>query len=183
MDHLESIEIGLREKRSHSEIARKIYLTYPTKVLIGDEERQYSIVNEISIFFNVPIMSVQVAGSAKIGKSIHKQKDFQPGYSDLDIAIIEPSLFKKYMEYIFIETKGHSDKSRFPIKGGKSTAEEYIAYLTKGIFRPDLIPSGDTRKDWNKFFGQLSSKHSDIFKSINAGIYFSQLFLKPNNDQ
>lgn len=65
MNHLESIEAGLKDKTSYNEIARKIYLAYPTKALIGDEERQYQILNDISCFFNVPIMSIQVAGSAK----------------------------------------------------------------------------------------------------------------------
>lgn len=178
MDHMESIEVGLTENKSYNEIVRKVYLAYPTKALIGEEERQYNILNDISCFFAVPIMSIQVAGSAKTGRSFHKKRDFEIGGSDLDIAIIDPSLFQEYMEKIFIETKGHSDKTGFSVRGGKSTADEYIAYLTKGIFRADLMPSGETRKSWNKFFGRLSSRHGDLFKSINAGIYMSQLFFE-----
>ena len=51
MNHIESIEAGLAAKKPYNEIVRKIYLAYPTKAFIGDEERQYIIMNEISCFF------------------------------------------------------------------------------------------------------------------------------------
>ena len=178
MNHIESIEAGLKDKKPYNEIVRKVYLAYPTKALIGDEERQYQILNDISCFFNVPIMSIQVAGSAKTGRSFHKQKDFEPRNSDLDIAIIDPGLYQKYMETIFSVTKGYSDNTGFSIRNGKSTFEEYLSYLTRGIFRADLMPTCEARKAWNQFFGQLSQEHGDLFKSINAGIYMSQLFFE-----
>lgn len=178
MDHIESIEAGLKSKKPYNEIIRKVYLSYPTKALIGDEERQYNILNDISCFFNIPIMSIQVAGSAKTGRSFHKQRDFEPKNSDLDIAIIDSALYINYVEKIFTVTKGYSDKSGFKIKDGINTAEEYISYLTRGIFRADLMPTCEERKTWNQFFGNLSLKHSDLFKSINAGIYMSQLFFE-----
>lgn len=178
MNHLESIEKGLKDKKPYNEIVRKVYLAYPTKALIGDEERQYQIINDISCFFGVPIMSVQVAGSAKTGRSFHKQKDFDPGNSDLDIAIIDAALFQRYVEAIFTVTKGYSDNTGFSLRKGKSVSEEYLAYLTKGIFRADLMPTCEERKAWNQFFGQLSRKHGDLFKSINAGIYMSQVFFE-----
>jgi hypothetical protein len=178
MNHIDSIEIGLKDKKPYNEIVRKVYLAYPTKVLIGDEERQYQILNNISCFFGVPIMSVQVAGSAKTGRSFHKQKAFEPGNSDLDIAVIDPLLFQRYVEAIFTVTKGYSDNTGFSVRGGKSVSEEYLAYLTKGIFRADLMPTCEERKSWNQFFGQLSKKHGDLFKSINAGIYMSQVFFE-----
>lgn len=178
MDHIESIEIGLNDKKSYNEIVRKVYLAYPTKALIGEEERQYQILNEISCFFGVPIMSVQVAGSAKTGRSFHKQKYFEPGNSDLDIAIIDPVLFQRYVEAIFTVTKGYSDNTGFSMREGKSVSKEYLAYLTKGIFRADLMPTCEERKSWNMFFGQLSTTHGDLFKSINAAIYMSQVFFE-----
>ncbi|MGV2703380.1 UNVERIFIED_CONTAM: hypothetical protein MT382_07195 [Aeromonas salmonicida] len=178
MDHIESIEAGLQSKKPYNEIIRKVYLSYPTKTLVGDEERQYDILNEISCFFNVPIMSIQVAGSAKTGRSFHKQRNFEPKNSDLDIAIIDSGLYINYVEKIFTVTKGYTDKTGFKIKDGNNTVEEYISYLTRGIFRADLMPTCEERKIWNQFFGKLSNKHSDLFKSINAGIYMSQLFFE-----
>ena len=67
MNHLDAIEKGLTSKKSLNEIARKVYLSYPTHALIGYEDKQYEIVNEISCHFSISIMSIQVAGSAKTG--------------------------------------------------------------------------------------------------------------------
>ncbi len=178
MDHIESIESGIKEKMPYNEIVRKVYLVYPTKALIGNEDRQYMILNDISCYFSIPIMSVQIAGSAKTGKSFYQNRDFIPGVSDLDIAIIDSSLFAYYMELVFTLTKGYSDRPKFPIKEGRSTVDEYLSYLSKGIFRPDLMPTCRERAEWNNFFGKLSDKHSDLFKSVNAGIYMSQAFFE-----
>jgi hypothetical protein len=40
------------------------------------------------------------------------------------------------------------------------------------------MPPGKKRANWWKFYGQLSSKNKDLFKSINAAIYFSQTFFE-----
>jgi hypothetical protein len=178
MDHIESIELGIKENKSYNEIARKVYLAYPTKALINDEERQYEIFNDISCHFSIPIMSIQVVGSAKVGKSFHKNRDFIPGESDLDVAIIDSGLFARYMELVFKISKGYSDRVCFPVKDDRSTFDEYLSYLSKGIFRPDLMPTCRERAEWNQFFGRLSAKHSELFKSINAGIYMSQVFFE-----
>lgn len=178
MEHIDSIKLGIENKISHHEIVRKVYLTYPTKVLVGNEERQYSILNEISVYFDIPIMSIQVIGSAKIGLSLTKGTAFNCKKSDLDIAIIDHNLFRIYSEKIFLETSGFNNRTSFSKGGGKSSFESYKHYLSKGIFRPDLMPSGKTRMDWNSFFGNITNKNRDLFKSVNAGIYFSQHFFE-----
>lgn len=178
MNHIESIDLGLTEKKPYYEIARKIYLTYPTSALIGNEERQFQILNEISEYFNIPITNVQVVGSAKTGYSFHKRTNFDSKTSDLDIAIIDANLFISYSEWVLKATDGFSNRVDFPIIDGKSTYQQYINCIAKGIFRPDLMPSGKKRLSWLKFFGGLSSKNKDIFKSINAGIYLSQTYFE-----
>ncbi|MBN1379482.1 MAG: hypothetical protein JXA04_09630 [Gammaproteobacteria bacterium] len=179
MDHVESIKYGLNCKQPPHEIVRKVYLTYPTKALIGSEEKQYEILNSISTFFEIPIISIHVVGSAKVGKSLHQNTDFIPGKSDLDVAIIDALLYVKYMELSFKISNGYSDKTKFPIQnGGQSTFEQYVYWLSKGIFRPNLMPFGPERAEWTSFFGKLSDKHSDLFGRISAGIYLSQTFFE-----
>lgn len=178
MTHLESIDEGLKANRPHNEIVRKIYLTYPTNALVGNEERQFQILNEISEYFNVSIINIQVVGSSKTGYSFHKRTTFNSLTSDLDIAIIDGNLFQQYTEWVFKNTDGFTDRSGFPLLDGKSTYQQYINCVAKGIFRPDLMPTGKKRLNWLKFFGQLSSKNKDLFKSINAGIYLSQTFFE-----
>lgn len=178
MTHLESIVEGLNGNRPHSEIVRKIYLTYPTAVFVGNEERQFQILNEISEHFSVPIMNIQVVGSSKTGYSFHKRTVFNYLTSDLDIAIIDPNLFQHYTEWVFKNTRGFTDRTGFPFLDGRSTYSQYVSAVAKGIFRPDLMPTGKKRLSWLKFFGQLSGKNKDLFKSINGGIYLSQTFFE-----
>lgn len=178
MTHLESIDEGLKVNRPHNEIVRKIYLTYLTTALVGNEERQFQILNEISEYFSIPIMNIQVIGSSKTGYSFHKRTSFNSLTSDLDIAIIDGNLFQHYTEWVFKNTDGFTVRTDFPIYDGKSTYQQYFNCVAKGIFRPDLMPTGKKRLNWLKFFGQLSSKNKDLFKSINAGIYLSQTFFE-----
>lgn len=178
MDYSKAIELGLNARLSHNEIIRKIYLTYPTKVFIGAEEQQYELLNEISTFFKIPINAVQIAGSAKTGASYHQKTEFKEGVSDLDVAIIDHDLFISYMELVFRVSKGYSDHSLFVLRNGKSTYEEYVGYLARGMFRPDLMPICPERAAWHDFFNKLSNKHINFFKSINAAIYLSQSFFE-----
>jgi len=178
MIHIEAIDREVEQNTAHGDIARKIFLTYPTHVFIGKEDREYAILNNISSYFSVPIMSVQITGSAKVGRSFHKKTNFTARESDLDVAIIDAALFVKYFEIVFRTTDGYANQSDFPRKDGVSRFPEYISYIAKGMFRPDLMPSCPQRGDWNKFFGHLSQEHSDLFKSINASIFVSQVFFE-----
>ncbi|WP_147464777.1 hypothetical protein [Pseudomonas syringae group genomosp. 3] len=178
MDYLEAIRVGKRQGTPYHEIARKLYLSYPTHAFVGAEEQQYLIYNSISVFFKVPFTAIQVAGSAKTGHSFHKGKSFEVGVSDLDVAIIDSGLFLKYMEQVYSDTRGYSDLTGFPNNKGISLFESYKDYIAKGIFRPDLMPSGKSRAEINNFFGTLSAKNSALFSSINVAFYFSHSFFE-----
>ncbi|MBX8497210.1 hypothetical protein [Pseudomonas cichorii] len=178
MDLLEAIRQGRRDKLPFHKIARKIYFSYPSYAFVGEEERQYLIFDKVAEYFDVPITSVQVAGSAKTGHSFHKGTCFIPGSSDLDIAIIDARLFVKYMDVVCSTTRNYTDLTNFEKKGGVSGLDKYLNYLSKGIFRPDLMPSGPERSKVNDFFGSLSAQHGDLFSSINAAIYLSGSFFE-----
>jgi len=175
MNHLDAIDAGLKNNISHNKLVRKVFLCYPTKVFVGDEERQFEILNDVADHFGVSITCVQVAGSAKFGHSIIKKKDFEVGNSDLDLAIIDSQLFSDYMGIVLEVSDGYTDGAKFSRSNGRSKKEEYLKNLARGIFRPDLMPTGKERADWFGFFGRLSNKHSGVFKSISAAVYLSQV--------
>ena len=178
MNHLEAIDRDTAAGIKYTDIARKIYLSYPTKAFCEKEDIQYEIMNNIARYFHVPLRSIQVTGSAKTGRSFHKKKDFTPGISDLDVAIIDMHLYTDLMEYVHNFTKGYSNRTRFPIRDGLSTYAEYIAYLNRGIFRPALMPYSDRRTDIDSYFGLLSKAHTGLFKSISAVVYLSETFFE-----
>lgn len=180
MTHIDAIDSDLKNAKNTTEIVRKIYLTYPTIAFEDNYDTQYEILNDISTFFRVPITAIQIAGSSKTGYSFHKQQAFQPGISDLDIAIIDSTVFLKYMELVFHITDGYRLGQHFPIdtvKGG-SSKDSYMQYIGKGIFAAEYMPQCPERAEWRSFFGELSKKHTKLFKSINARLYLSQKFFE-----
>lgn len=136
------------------------------------------ILNAIARHFDVPITGIQVVGSAKTGRSFHKKQDFIVGVSDLDVAVIDGKLFAKYAEIVLLGSRGYTDLSKFPLKDGTSTYEQYIQYLSRGMFRPDLMTVGPERAEWNGFFARLSARFRRFFGSINACIYLSEAFFE-----
>src|ERR1041384_100371 len=98
MKYNQAIAAGIEQKLSPYEIARKLYLCYPTRVFVDLEELEFEILNDISLHFGIPFNHVQVVGSAKTGFSYFQNKAFVPGESDLDIALIDLNLFTQYCE-------------------------------------------------------------------------------------
>ena len=177
--HTETLKKDWVTSIPKEDIVRKIYICYPTKAFLGKEEIGFQIFDEISRFFNIPYSSIQVVGSAKTGESYYKFTEFSQGSSDLDIAIISPELYLKYMELSFKVTKGYSDQTKFKInKHRQSDIHQFKKCISQGIFRPDLMPSCTEKAEWWKFFNKLSNRYHDLFKNINAGIYATQYFFE-----
>jgi hypothetical protein len=175
--HTETLKRDWAKSIPKEEIVRKIYICYPTKAFLGREEIGFGIFDAVSKFFEIPYSSVHVVGSAKTGKSYLKLTDFTEASSDLDIGIISPDLFLKYMEVSYKVTKGYSDQTLFSInKYGTSNMYEFKKCLNQGYFRPDLMPGCIQKTDWRSFFNKLSNEHISLFKNINAGIYATQHF-------
>lgn len=170
---------GISQKLSDNEIARKIFLSYPTDVFKDKLDMEFDIRNRISERFDIPITSIQVSGSAKTGYSYHKEKNFELGISDLDVSIINEKLFLQYMRIAYRTTKGYCDLSKFSSSKGLSGGEiqkSFIQYIGKGLLRPDLLPNCREKEEWFKFFNELSQDYFKIFKNINAGIYCTEFF-------
>jgi hypothetical protein len=159
-------------------IARRLFLYDFGCVFADNQDRGFRILNEICEKFRLPFSAVKVVGSAHTGYSYLKERDFAPGESDLDVAIISPTLFQEYSEAIYWMTRRYSDLTKFHRDQGVSPARNFREYLSSGQFRPDLMPSCQLKTDWFSFFGKLSNKHSDLFKNINSGIYLSEGFFE-----
>ncbi|KES12987.1 hypothetical protein SASC598P14_005750 [Snodgrassella alvi SCGC AB-598-P14] len=151
-------------------IAEKIFLIYPSYVFRNNEDLQYNIYKEISEKFKIPITSIQLCGSGKVGYSYYKLRPFDPLQSDLDIAIINSNLFNFYMENILSQ----SNDLELIYFSSSGTKKSYTKYISKGWLRPDFMPNITLKTDWFQFFGFLSNKYSNYFAKINAGIFLSE---------
>ncbi len=163
---------------SHRVISRRLYLYDFSAVFADSPDVGFLILNDIKEHFNIPFSSIKIAGSAQIGHSFHKDKDFTPGESDLDVAIINEQLFKEYFELAHTFTRGYTDNTKFDMRSGNNTFEAFKESLCKGMFRPDLMPNCQKKTDHISFFNRLSNKHLTLFKSISCAIYFSEHFFE-----
>lgn len=183
-NYREIVDADLKAGTAHREIARKIFLSYPTYAFVGREDVQYQIFDAVAKYFDVPITSVTVAGSAKTGFSFLNRTAFRVGDSDLDIAVVDPTLFQRYVELVYNITNGYRNESGFNRdENGKSVAASYKSYVAKGVIRPDFLPSCKQRYQWYKLFGDLSRKHAADFRSVTGAVYLSHVFFEIKQSQ
>jgi hypothetical protein len=162
-------------------VARRLFLYDSALVFANDQERGFSILNAVCEHFKVPFSSVRIVGSAQTTYTYYKERDFVPGTSDLDVAIVNSPLFQYYSQEIYWLTRGYSDLTQFPRPNGISTARGFRDYLSEGYFRPDLMPNCAMKTNWFGFFNRLTNNHAGLFSSINAGIYLSEGFFEMKN--
>lgn len=164
--------------RPHRFITRRLFLYDFGYVFADHQDRGFEILNAICERFKLPFSTVKVAGSAHTGYSYFKERDFVPGESDLDVAIISATLFQEYSQAVYWSTHRYSDLTKFRRIEGVGVDKDFRYYLGSGQFRPDLMPEGSLKADWFGFFNKLSNKHVDLFRNINAGIYLSEGFFE-----
>jgi hypothetical protein len=165
-------------------VAQKIYLSYPTQIFIGAEDQEFELRERIATFFHVPITSIAIVGSAKLGMSPYKRQNFDPTRSDIDIAVISGNLFTKYVEICLKVSNGY-DATKFPTdrRDGKSVKNKYMYYLSRGIFRPDLMPHCEERQSLWSFFNKISQDYKRLAKKVSTGVYLSEaIFLEKQKD-
>ncbi|UPG93900.1 hypothetical protein [Luteibacter aegosomatissinici] len=174
MDYAGAIERAAVAKRPLLAVCSELFLLGPTHGFAGWEEESFALFHEIADFFQVSVRAIHVCGSAKLGFSPTKKTQFTAGSSDLDVAVVDPQCFQRYVERIVHETNGYRDRSAFPRKDdGRSLYEDFKYYMAKGMLRPDLMPLIAERVEWARFFAGLSRKHSRRFKRISAAVYLS----------
>jgi len=169
MDRKELIRRSVGGGLSTSRIAMRLFILSPTAAFEGDEEEEFSIIEEISEFASVSVRSIHACGSAKLGFSPRKNTDFRKGESDLDVAIIDADFFTRMMDGMIVATNRYKDLSGFA-QGSYSTFSKYLA---KGIFRPDLMPECDLKRKWVGFFDDLSRRNQSRFDKVSAFVYLS----------
>lgn len=184
MKSIVGIKAGIEKAESSKIIARKLFLSYSTEVFKENEDKEFYIKDNIARQFEIPFSSIEIVGSSKTGLSFFKDKKFEPGRSDLDIAIISLPLFNKFSEIAHQLTKGYSDLTVFPFFRGHSTAQQFRNGISNsGFVNPFFMPNCELKSMWLDFFNSLSNNHFDLFKNINGGIYASEYFFECKQEE
>ena len=106
-------------------IARRIYFLSRTVAFEKEPDRELQVYQDVSKFFVIPFNSIQIVGSAKTGISLINNTPFTAEDSDIDIAVVDPSLFMRYVEIAFAISEGYARHELFPIKEGKPTTRSF----------------------------------------------------------
>jgi len=158
------------ETESTFRASRKIYYCFPCAAFPEHWMDEFNIINEVSIFFNIPFNSVKIIGSAKTGFSIIHDHDFIDGISDLDIALINVDLYMNLLEYVYEITDTFRDYTNW----NKHDHLRLKQTIAKGYIDPAALPSGHLKDEYDHFFSELSSKYFKKFSKIWGFVYINE---------
>lgn len=177
---------NLSENKTRStptgEMARKLYLSYPTCAFADIPEIEYQVRDAASNLYSVPISAIQVTGSAKTGFSLIKGTDFDPKKSDLDLAVIDQRFFSFLWEQSHLSSNGFSadrfddprdEQGEVVIGGGR---KRFLNYVQRGVISPYFMPSSPLRANLIRDAAQLGTSFRTHFKKITVFFYASEFF-------
>ena len=158
--------------------ARRLFIEERAVSLQQERDREFAIRTEISTFFSVAYSAISFCGSGQIGFSIHKNKSFEPCVSDLDVACIDVELFQRAWVDVVSTTRAFTDLTPFGKRNAKHIESFKEQILRRGMIRIDAMPQSPLSRSWSQFQGQLSRKHTAIFRNINFAIYMNEYALE-----
>jgi len=178
--NLEYFFASLRNLNADEEIiafCRK-YVLHGTPYIFGDrEDDYYEFRRRISDKFNIGFHEVFLSGSAQLGFSPYKRKQFDYD-SDIDVAIVSNHLYERILESI----RGYQMELR-KARRSISTREidlyhKFLEYTAIGWIRPDKLPLSfqikELKNDWFDFFQSLSYGKSEAGNyKVSGGIFKS----------
>lgn len=174
-------------KEMHNEelllnFCRKYVVHGTPYVFNGKDDDFYEFRKRISDRFNIPFHEVFITGSGKLGFSPFKLKAFDYD-SDIDVAIISPLLFDRYMD-IISEFQNKYRKARATVSERElKMYHEFLEYVAIGWIRPDKLPLSfqmkDLKDEWFDFFKSISYGKSEVGNyKVAAGIFKSYAHLE-----
>lgn len=164
-----SARYGNREARS-----RRLFMEERAASMHFDREREFSIKTDISENFSVPYSAISFCGSAQLGFSIHKDRLFNPGVSDLDAAVVDVDLFQLAWRDVIDTTRSFTDMTPFGHRGPEQIEAFQQQILRRGMIRVDAMPQSVKSQEWSQFQGTISRKHTLLFKRITIAIYMNE---------
>lgn len=169
---------AIKSSANLDKLVTQYYLVNPTASFQSRLEKAHEILHAVSKQFLIPISHIKVTGSAHLGYSFVKKREFIEKQSDLDLAIIDMQFYNFFFEKNLEETRQYSrrDKFGYSFIGGQRVynLDMYKEWLAKGIIHEKYLPTTDYANSFKIFFNELSVNHSDTFKSISACIYSSE---------
>ena len=165
---------------NHVHIVHKHILSGIPFYFREDIDKYIELKKEISSFFKVNLSEIILVGSARLGFSIAPGKRFNKFNlaSDIDVAVISNDIFNLFWNELF------RWYDKYTSWNTKKQKDEFCNYLFQGWVRPDKMPNEfPLKKEWNKFFNELTSDRLFGVNSIKVGLYKSWDHLEAYHEQ
>lgn len=121
------------------------------------------------------VLTVRPIGSAVLGVSLKKDTVFQPGVSDLDLAVISQSLYNAFLRSAHEATSGFSDETLFD---DPEVPTRFYAGLKDGLIDLELMPSCARKDEWKACLREIGNRYARHFGKITIIIYSDYYFLE-----
>ncbi len=177
---LDSFFRALSEISSDEEMldfCRKYILHGTPRVFESKDEEFYEFRKRIGDRFNISFYEIYITGSAKLGFSPFKRKEFDYD-SDVDVALVSPRLFEEVM-FGIADYQMQFRKNRAVVREKElKMYHEFLEYVALGWIRPDKLPVSFQMRafkdNWFEFFRSISNGKSEIGNyQVNAGVFKS----------
>lgn len=170
------------ENGSLIDLCRRHLLHGTPIVFTGKENSFFDFRRRIAEKYDVGFHEVFVIGSAKLGFSLRKEKDFDLD-SDIDVVIVSGSLFDAIMDQI----RGYQLELRHSRRSVSTreidTYHQFLEYAALGWIRPDKLPLEFSlrvlKDEWFSFFRSISNGRSEVGNyKVAAGVFKSYRHLE-----
>lgn len=167
--------IQLDSEDELNDFCRKLVLHGTPFVFNGREHDYYEFRKKIANNFDVSFHEVYITGSAKLGFSPFKEKEFDLE-SDIDVAIISINLFEEIMWNINKYQMDYRASRRTPDAYEIRQYHGFLEYTALGWIRPDKLPISFQMKElknrWFDFFNSISFGRSEVGNyKVSAGVF------------
>jgi hypothetical protein len=154
--------------------ARRLFIEERAESLRSQRDREFQIRTDISEFFGISYSSISFCGSAQLGFSVYKDRLFEPAQSDLDAACIHPELFQRAWIDVINSTRAFTDLTTFGSRSTKKVELFKDQILRRGMIKVDAMPQSNLSRSWSQFEGELSRRHTVMFKRTTIAIYMNE---------
>ena len=154
---------------------KRLFLEEPSHSTKGKRDEEFQIKSEVAALFKVPYAVVLFCGSAHLGISPVKGTLFEPGKSDLDLAIVSPTAFTEAFEDLAASVRGFSDLTAFSHDRG---AAEFVKQRIwkRGSIHLKEMPNTKWTNEKKAALRDIEKKYRPTFRSITVAFYISEYF-------
>ena len=161
---------------------RKYVLHGTPYIFLNSEDKYYDFRKRIANKFNINFNEVFITGSAKLGFSFFKEKNFDYD-SDIDVAIVSKFLYEEILEFIRCYQMELRKARRSVTDREIKMYHSFLEYVAMGWIRPDKLPISfmvsDLKNNWFEFFNSISNNKSEVGNyKVCAGVFKNYLYFE-----